>query len=72
MLIVVRVVGPGAVWEQYQPGAIVLQCGADSLVGDRLGSFNLSIRGHGRFVSPLLSITTSVSTLTLIRNRFLS
>ena len=33
---------------QYQPGAIVLQCGADSLVGDRLGSFNLSIRGHGR------------------------
>ena len=26
----------------YQPGAIVLQCGADSLSGDRLGCFNLS------------------------------
>jgi histone deacetylase 1/2 len=37
----------------YQPGAIVLQCGADSLTGDRLGCFNLSIDGHAdcvRFV----------------------
>lgn len=31
--------------EMYQPGAIVLQCGADSLAGDRLGCFNLSIDG---------------------------
>lgn len=31
--------------EIYQPGAIVLQCGADSLAGDRLGCFNLSIDG---------------------------
>ncbi|KAF9673130.1 hypothetical protein SADUNF_Sadunf11G0116600 [Salix dunnii] len=31
--------------ETYQPGAIVLQCGADSLAGDRLGCFNLSIDG---------------------------
>ncbi|KAL4370921.1 hypothetical protein AHAS_Ahas06G0114100 [Arachis hypogaea] len=31
--------------ETYQPGAIVLQCGAYSLVGDRLGCFNLSIDG---------------------------
>ena len=31
--------------EVYQPGAIVLQCGADSLAGDRLGCFNLSIDG---------------------------
>lgn len=29
----------------YSPGAIVLQCGADSLAGDRLGCFNLSIDG---------------------------
>lgn len=29
----------------YQPGAIVLQCGADSLARDRLGCFNLSIDG---------------------------
>uniref|UniRef100_A0A9J8B0Z1 Histone deacetylase 3 n=1 Tax=Cyprinus carpio carpio TaxID=630221 RepID=A0A9J8B0Z1_CYPCA len=31
----------------YQPTCIVLQCGADSLGCDRLGCFNLSIRGHG-------------------------
>jgi histone deacetylase 1/2 len=30
----------------YRPGAIVFQSGADSLSGDRLGGFNLSIRGH--------------------------
>ncbi|GER53185.1 histone deacetylase [Striga asiatica] len=28
------------VMEVYQPDAVVLQCGADSLVGDRLGCFN--------------------------------
>ncbi|WRX33116.1 Histone deacetylase domain - like 9 [Theobroma cacao] len=36
--------------EMYQPGAIVLQCGADSLAGDRLGCFNLSIDGHAECV----------------------
>lgn len=36
--------------EIYQPGAIVLQCGADSLAGDRLGCFNLSIDGHAQCV----------------------
>jgi histone deacetylase 1/2 len=30
----------------YRPGAVVLQGGADSLAGDRLGCFNLSMRGH--------------------------
>ncbi|EPS58877.1 hypothetical protein M569_15935, partial [Genlisea aurea] len=34
------------VMEVYQPGAVVLQCGADSLSGDRLGCFNLSVKGH--------------------------
>merc|ERR1719242_1526723 len=34
----------------YQPGVIVLQCGADSLSGDRLGCFNLTLRGHGQCV----------------------
>ena len=29
----------------FQPGAVVLQCGADSLSGDRLGCFNLSLKG---------------------------
>jgi histone deacetylase 1/2 len=36
--------------ETYRPGAIVLQCGADSLGGDRLGCFNLSIDGHAEAV----------------------
>ena len=36
----------GKIMEKFQPRAVVLQCGADSLSGDRLGCFNLSIRGH--------------------------
>lgn len=39
----------------YSPGAIVLQCGADSLAGDRLGCFNLSIDG-----APLLYSNISI------------
>jgi len=35
------------VMDSYRPGCIVLQCGADSLTGDRLGSFNLTLKGHG-------------------------
>ncbi|KPJ07782.1 Histone deacetylase 3 [Papilio machaon] len=38
------------VMEFYRPTAIVLQCGADSLAGDRLGCFSLSTRGHGECV----------------------
>lgn len=33
--------------ENFRPDAIVLQSGADSLSGDRLGCFNLSVKGHG-------------------------
>jgi acetoin utilization deacetylase AcuC-like enzyme len=33
------------VMEAFQPNAVVLQCGADSLNGDRLGPFNLSLKG---------------------------
>ncbi len=33
------------VMESYDPGAIVLQCGTDSLSGDKLGCFNLSMKG---------------------------
>ncbi|XP_076940958.1 histone deacetylase 19-like isoform X1 [Bidens hawaiensis] len=40
----------GKVMEVYRPGAVVLQCGADSLSGDRLGCFNLSIKGHAECV----------------------
>jgi histone deacetylase 1/2 len=34
------------VMEWYRPEAIVLQCGADSLAGDKLGCFNLSMEGQ--------------------------
>ena len=37
--------------EVYKPNAVVLQCGADSLAGDRLGCFNLSLKGTNyRFI----------------------
>ncbi|CAM9754310.1 unnamed protein product, partial [Choristocarpus tenellus] len=39
------------VMEHFAPEAIVMQCGADSLSGDRLGCFNLSLRGHADCVS---------------------
>lgn len=34
-----------AIMDWYRPGAVVLQCGADSLAEDKLGSFNLSMQG---------------------------
>ena len=43
------------VMQSYRPGAVVLQCGADSLSGDRLGCFNLSLRGHGSCVEYMKS-----------------
>ncbi|KAF2822488.1 hypothetical protein CC86DRAFT_448258 [Ophiobolus disseminans] len=39
-----------AVMTYYGPEAIVLQCGGDSLSGDRLGCFNLSMDGHANCV----------------------
>ncbi|KAF7197258.1 Histone deacetylase RPD3 [Pseudocercospora fuligena] len=41
----------GWVMEYYKPTAVVLQCGGDSLSGDRLGCFNLSMRGHSNCVN---------------------
>jgi histone deacetylase 1/2 len=38
------------IMDVYQPTAVVLQCGADSLTGDRLGCFNLTLKGHGECV----------------------
>lgn len=40
----------GRAVEVFRPEAIVLQCGADSVTGDRLGSFNLSTKGHAACV----------------------
>ena len=39
------------IMEWYQPSAVVLQCGGDSLSGDRLGCFNLSMEGHANCVN---------------------
>ncbi|ORZ08011.1 hypothetical protein BCR41DRAFT_381797 [Lobosporangium transversale] len=39
------------IMEWYRPGAVVLQCGADSLAGDKLGCFNLSMKGHANCVA---------------------
>ncbi|KII93636.1 hypothetical protein PLICRDRAFT_694782 [Plicaturopsis crispa FD-325 SS-3] len=38
------------VMESYNPSAIVLQCGTDSLSGDKIGCLNLSMRGHANCV----------------------
>jgi histone deacetylase 1/2 len=32
--------------EFFRPGAVVLQMGADSLSGDKLGGFNLTLNGE--------------------------
>ncbi|KAH9410801.1 histone deacetylase [Ordospora pajunii] len=41
---------------KFAPDVIVLQCGADSLGGDRLGCFNLSIGGHASCVRYVKSL----------------
>lgn len=35
--------------DKFRPSAIIMQCGGDSLSGDRLGCFNLSIKGSVLF-----------------------
>ena len=47
----------------FQPSVIVLQCGADSLAGDRLGVFNLSVQGHGACVSLMKSFNVPMVVL---------
>ncbi|GBG32347.1 Histone deacetylase [Hondaea fermentalgiana] len=36
-----------SIMAHFQPGAVVMCCGADSITGDRLGCWNLSLHGHG-------------------------
>ncbi|TFK47015.1 histone deacetylase [Heliocybe sulcata] len=38
------------VLEVFHPSAIVLQCGTDSLAGDKLGCFNVTMKGHAACV----------------------
>lgn len=39
-----------AILDRFQPCAIVLQCGSDSLSGDKLGCFNITMHGHASAV----------------------
>lgn len=39
------------IFETFKPSVVLMQCGGDSLSGDRLGVFNLSIHGHGACVN---------------------
>ncbi|KAI4639586.1 histone deacetylase [Alternaria ventricosa] len=52
-----------AVMTYYGPEAIVLQCGGDSLSGDRLGCFNLSMDGHANCVKYVKSFGVPVIVL---------
>ena len=38
------------IMDVFKPSAICLQCGADGLVGDRLGTFNMTVQGHAAAV----------------------
>ena len=51
------------VMDYYRPEAIVLQCGGDSLSGDRLGCFNLSMAGHANCVNYVKSFNLPVLVL---------
>nr|CAB3473401.1 unnamed protein product [Digitaria exilis] len=46
------------VMAMFKPEAIVMQCGGDSLSGDRLGGLNLSVAGHARCVGFMRSFNT--------------
>ncbi|KAJ3426335.1 histone deacetylase [Anaeramoeba flamelloides] len=52
-----------AIMAFFQPNAVVIQCGADSLTGDRLGCFNLTLKGHGECVSHVRSFNTPLLVL---------
>lgn len=51
------------IMEVFAPGAVVLQCGADSLSGDRLGCFNLSVKGHAQCVAYMRSFNVPMLVL---------
>ena len=44
-----------AVRQHYRPDCVVLQCGADSLAYDKLGTHNTRIKGHGTCVEIIKS-----------------
>lgn len=42
------------VMAKYRPHALVVQLGADSLCYDKLGQFNMSVKGHARCLNFML------------------
>mgnify|MGYP003361621512 CR=1 FL=1 len=46
----------GPLVESFNPECIVMQCGTDSLGYDRLGTFNLTVKGHGECVKFVRSL----------------
>ncbi|WWC85495.1 uncharacterized protein L201_000359 [Kwoniella dendrophila CBS 6074] len=51
------------IMEWFRPGAVILQMGADSLSGDKLGGFNLTLKGHGECASFVKSFGVPVMML---------
>lgn len=51
------------VMEIYQPEALVLQSGADSLTGDLSGRFNFSVRGHADILRYIRSFNVPLMVL---------
>ncbi|XP_034234102.1 histone deacetylase 8-like isoform X2 [Thrips palmi] len=41
--------------QAFHPDTLVVQCGCDSLAGDPLGTFNLTLKGYGNCVKTILS-----------------
>ena len=53
--------------EVYRPSVIVLQCGADSLAGDRLGCFNLSLKGKPTTINITECLDVKCNTLFCVK-----
>ena len=49
--------------ECYRPSVVVMCCGADSLSGDRVGCWNLSIRGHAQCLEYMKSFNVPLLVL---------
>ncbi len=50
----------GKIMENFRPQAVLLQGGTDSLSGDRLGCFNLSVKGHASVAEYMKSFDVPV------------
>ena len=42
------------IYDTYIPEVIVVQCGADCLAGDPLGTFNLTLQGIGNCINEII------------------